>query len=189
MSKQKPRSSKPSPSANTTAQRPRLRRRPASNGQNDAARPRKRIRRRPEPEATADKDYEVGFGKPPKASQFKPGQTGNKKGRPKRSRNFKTELREEVNELISITEGGNTRKIPKIRAYIKRMSELALKGDPRAAKIVLDWVQQYLAVEEAEHQTKGLSEEDNAIIENLLGRKSKSFNWKEPDTSEEGEDE
>jgi len=31
--------------------------------------------------------YETGYGKPPKAHQWKPGESGNPKGRPKGSRN------------------------------------------------------------------------------------------------------
>lgn len=34
-----------------------------------------------------DKEYEIGYGKPPKEYQFKKGQSGNKKGRPKNSKN------------------------------------------------------------------------------------------------------
>ena len=37
-------------------------------------------------------EYEVGYGKPPKDSQFKKGESGNKRGRPKGVKNLKTEV-------------------------------------------------------------------------------------------------
>ena len=46
-----------------------------------------------------DRDYDVGYGKPPKATRFRKGQTGNPKGRPKTSKNVGTML-----------EGSNHRK-------------------------------------------------------------------------------
>ena len=38
--------------------------------------------------------HAVGFGKPPMHTRFKPGQSGNPRGRPKHSRNLKTIIQE-----------------------------------------------------------------------------------------------
>ena len=38
---------------------------------------------REDADQSAEGDYEVGYGKPPKHSRFKPGQSGNPKGRPR----------------------------------------------------------------------------------------------------------
>ena len=46
--------------------------------------------RKPPRRSGKDELYEVGYGKPPKHTQFKPGQSGNRKGRPRGQRNFRT---------------------------------------------------------------------------------------------------
>jgi hypothetical protein len=43
--------------------------------------------------AAADQGYKVGYGRPPLHGQFKPGTSGNKKGRPKGGRNAKSPCR------------------------------------------------------------------------------------------------
>ena len=47
----------------------------------------KEVTAQAEQPTTAPKQYEVGYGKPPKSTQFKPGRSGNPKGRTKGSRN------------------------------------------------------------------------------------------------------
>ncbi len=59
----------------------------------------------------ASADYEVGRGKPPRSSQFKPGQSGNPGGRKKGSRNFRTIVLEVLDSEIELTEGGRTRRV------------------------------------------------------------------------------
>ena len=119
-------------------------------------------------------DHDVGFGKPPKRSQFKPGRSGNPKGRPKGSKNLKTDLEEELRELIVVREGGNAKTVSKQRAMLKSLTAKGVQGDPRAAAIVIDMMYRLLHEDEAEDSRRGPSTDDKAIIEafeNRLRRK------------------
>jgi hypothetical protein len=83
------------------------------------------------------RNYTVGYRKPPKATQFKPGRSGNPNGRPKGSRNLASDLAEELNEKITVREQGRSRHITKQRALIKSLMEKALEGNVRATGAVL----------------------------------------------------
>jgi antitoxin (DNA-binding transcriptional repressor) of toxin-antitoxin stability system len=74
----------------------------------------------------------VGYKQPPKAHQFRPGESGNPSGRPKGVRNFKTDLRDELSEMITFCESGQEVSISKQRAVIKRLVAAAIKGDARS---------------------------------------------------------
>ena len=56
-------------------------------------------------------DYEVGYRKPPKASRWRKGRSGNPRGRQKGIPSLKTELTQELGEMIAIKEQGQPRKI------------------------------------------------------------------------------
>ena len=83
------------------------------------------------------KEYDVGYGKPPKSNQFKPGASGNPAGRPKGVKNLSTYLISELTEKLHVTEGGKQILITKFQAMIKSMVAMALKGDARARNEVL----------------------------------------------------
>ena len=112
-------------------------------------------------------NYEVGYGKPPKHSQFKSGQSGNPKGRPKNTKNLKTDLKEEIDEHIQITEGGQPKKVSKQRAILKRTVEKALKGDMRATELIIKLTVTHLLDEEIQNEVQYLVAEDKEILNRL----------------------
>ena len=78
------------------------------------------------------KDYEIGYGKPPKATQFKKGQSGNPKGRLKGSRNFKTDVMEVLNARVQLKDKSGGKTVSTQMAGLLRLREQALKGDFKA---------------------------------------------------------
>ena len=83
------------------------------------------------------KDYEVGYGRPPKRTQFKKGRSGNPKGRPKGAKNVDSMLRETLLRPVVITENGKRRKITALEAFFRQTLKSALEGDSRASDKLL----------------------------------------------------
>jgi hypothetical protein len=116
------------------------------------------------------KDYNIGYGKPPARTRFKPGQSGNPKGRPKGNRNLATDLEEELSEKILVNEGGRQLETTKQRAMIKALLAKALKGDTRAGGVL---IQLKLGLEQtrtAHNSEAPLDEEDREILESFVHR-------------------
>ena len=79
----------------------------------------------------------IGYGKPPEAYRFQPGQSGNPKGRPKGARGVATIVNEALDETIRVSEGGRPREMKKREAILAAMIAKAIKGDVRAAGLVV----------------------------------------------------
>jgi len=110
-------------------------------------------------------EYKVGYGKPPQHTQFKPGQSGNPKGRPRGIKNLNTDLEEELSQKILVTEGGTQLETTKQRAMIKSLFAKALNGDVRASGVLINLI---LGLEQARISAQyadAMSEEDLAILE------------------------
>jgi len=83
-------------------------------------------------------DYKVGYGKPPKATQFKKGTSPNPKGRPKRKPGVVGDVIKEVlNTAVEYREGGQTKKAPRRDLALKRHLKRAVEGDVTSAAAVL----------------------------------------------------
>lgn len=110
------------------------------------------------------KDYDIGYRKPPKHTQFKPGQSGHPNGRPKGAKNLKTELMEELHEMIPIKEDGKAKTVSKQRAMLKALTAKALHGDTRSANIILNMVFKLVHEEDIESEPVDLTASDKAIL-------------------------
>lgn len=84
-----------------------------------------------------DRDYEVGYRKPPKRTQFKKGKSGNPKGRPKGAKGVNASLKRELETKITIQEGGRTLRVTKAEAMAKQLINKALTGDIKAIMALL----------------------------------------------------
>jgi hypothetical protein len=118
--------------------------------------------------------YEVGYGKPPRHTRFKKGQSGNSRGRPKGSKNLTTLLTEALNEPVIVAENGGRRKITMRHAIIKQLVKRSATADLRAIKILLDMVREIEGrTDPAFAETSAFTEADEKVIEQLRARFSK----------------
>ena len=82
--------------------------------------------------------YQVGYCRPPQAHQFKPGCSGNPRGRPKGAQNEATILREILHERIEVQQSGRFRKISTLKALLLRCRNAALAGDLKSLAFLLN---------------------------------------------------
>ncbi len=118
-------------------------------------------------------DYEVGFRKPPKASQFKTGQSGNPKGRPKGTRNLRSDLLDELQEPVLIREGASSTQVSKQRAMVKRLFAMAINGNTRAMNIALNLMLRVVEPYSEDDPGEPLDEQEREILETLQARLAK----------------
>jgi hypothetical protein len=124
------------------------------------------------------RDYEVGYGKPPRHTRFTKGQSGNPRGRPPGAKNLRTLLSEALNELVIVAENGGHRQITKRQAIVTQIVNRSATADLRAVKILLDMLRDIESqTEAASPETSSFSAADEKVIEQLRARFSKS----EPD--------
>jgi Family of unknown function (DUF5681) len=116
-------------------------------------------------------DHEVGYGKPPRRSQFVKGQSGNPRGRPPGAKNLKTLLNKALNELVIVTENGGRRKVSKREAIVTQLVNRSAKADYRAIQILLGMLRDIEGHAEpgaADHDT--FTEADAQIIQRIRAR-------------------
>jgi Family of unknown function (DUF5681) len=118
----------------------------------------------------AHEEEEAGYKRPPKSGQFKPGQSGNPRGRPKGSANFKADLAAEMRELITLRDrNGRPQKVTKQRAFIKLLFSSALQNEKSAITALLACMR-YFGAGSEEPVTETADLEDLDMIKDYVER-------------------
>jgi hypothetical protein len=128
--------------------------------------------RRESQETPARHPYEIGYGKPPKHGQFRPGQSGNRKGRPKHRRNLRSVVEDAMNEKIPVRSGSRERMMTATEALVHTTLTRALKGDQKAVATMLALMRACAMLDEEAVSTASapLTENDTAVIEEFFRR-------------------
>ena len=88
------------------------------------------------------REYSVGYKKPPRHKQFKPGESGNPKGRPKKIAALPDIFAKELRVRVPIMSNGKRRTISMLEAIVKRHLNKAAGGDSKAATLVFNQIRE-----------------------------------------------
>jgi hypothetical protein len=86
-----------------------------------------------------DDEYRVGYRKPPQHSRFKPGRSGNSRGKPPGTKNALTLLKQALLTSVQIKQNGRETKTTKLRAILMRLVNRAVQGDYASIRLLLQY--------------------------------------------------
>jgi Family of unknown function (DUF5681) len=111
-------------------------------------------------------DAGPGYGRAPLHSRFKPGRSGNPRGRPKGAVSFKSDLLDELSETIGVREDSGEVRITKQRAIVKNLVAASIHGDSKAAIALINLCAKLCPDQEADPRAM----EDEAFVDQLVER-------------------
>jgi hypothetical protein len=116
------------------------------------------------------RDYKVGYRKPPSHTRFVKGQSGNPRGRAPGAKNMKTLLTKALNELVVVTDNGGRRKVSKREAIITQLVNRSAKADFKAIQILLGMIRDIESDTDPHSSDPTFTEADQQIIQRLQAR-------------------
>jgi hypothetical protein len=106
----------------------------------------------------------VGYGNPPVEHQFKPGQSGNPKGRPKGPGSLLKVISKHAGKKILVLESGVEKKMTKMDVVVSAMFTKAAKGDVAAARLLTTLIAAHAAMAN-EDEEAGFSQADIDVLQ------------------------
>jgi Family of unknown function (DUF5681) len=84
-----------------------------------------------------EKPYRVGYGRPPLETRFKPNQSGNPKGRPRRPPSWRAVVETVLEEKVEIRVGDRILRMSNRQAFVRAAFRRAHNGDPRLLRVLV----------------------------------------------------
>jgi hypothetical protein len=116
-------------------------------------------------------DHQVGFGHPPTHTRFKPGQSGNPNGRPKR-RSIKAELRDALSESTTGRSDGATKQ----QTLVRKLVDDAVGGDLGSMKLLFALTASHLRDQSDDDNDEQIRPEHQALVDEFENRQALANN-------------
>lgn len=100
--------------------------------------------------------------------RFPPGQSGNRKGRPKKAKTVSEAIVTAMNKTIVASENGRKRRIRKLDAAATQIANKGASGDLRAGKMLLEMADRAEAKDAAQAAPETLTISDQEILDDFL---------------------
>jgi len=132
---------------------------------------RKSGRRGNEIKAGDEKPYQVGYGRPPLETRFKPNQSGNPKGRPRRPLSWRAVVEKVQEEKVAIRDGDRILRMSNREAVARAAFRRMLNGDPKLMRTVALLMRGEIGLEPPEDERAArVSASDEAILADYRAR-------------------
>jgi hypothetical protein len=118
-------------------------------------------------------DYEVGYKKPPRNTQFRKGKSGNPAGRPKRAVNVQASLTKTLSEPVLVRiDGGKPTKMSRLDAGLLNLRTNMLKGDPKGFAILVKMMAaaDMIKLPQESETDVSINREDQRMLDDLCAR-------------------
>jgi hypothetical protein len=117
-----------------------------------------------------ERDYPVGYGKPPPHSRFVKGQSGNPRGRQPGAKNMKTLLTKALNKLVVVTDHGGRPRSASAEAIVTQLVNRSAKADFKAIQILLGLLRDIESDSDPRPADPTFTEADQQIIARIKAR-------------------
>jgi hypothetical protein len=131
--------------------------------------------------ATPAEEYRVGPGRPPKEHQYKPGQSGNPRGRKRKPASLVPDLKrlfeQALSEKVTLKQGDNERMLTMAGAGMKQLAAQFAKGDRHARRDVFACAEKLGIDLIADHRNtieEALAPDQQAILDAYVARRTQA---------------
>ena len=118
--------------------------------------------------ATGGVEYSVGYGRPPKASQFRKGQSGNPRGRPRTPKTIAEAFEKRLSTKIVVTENGCRKSVTLREVIAAKAVNKAAEGDHKFVSLVLKAQSEIVAPAEGNPRGEIDSRENEALLRQIV---------------------